>query len=222
MFFDAINQAGVIPVHPANAGGGGSTNGIFDPLNPEWTEWNYSSDYGTNNSFWSDSSSYFGDYGNYDNGSDVFDGYSGVDSGTTTTATTPHETPSSPPSTSYLVYSQSSGNIFKVVDGIGTMIGTGYSGDQTYHNIPEAQSYKSEGPIPQGEYEITQVDNHKGPKTISLSPSESNDMFGRDNFLIHGDNKAQNYTASEGCIILDANARTTVINSGITKLIVTR
>ncbi|MBV7534320.1 DUF2778 domain-containing protein [Duganella sp. sic0402] len=212
---------GVLPVD-VNQGGVVHLNGTGDPEWPETKEWDYEFDFGTDNTLWSDSSDYFGDYGNYDNANDVFDGYDGVDSGHVTDATATHTdtTPSTPDK--YWVYSQSSGNFMKVENGITTMVSTGYSGDKTFHNIPEAQSYKNQGPIPQGEYTLTQVDNHKGPNTISLSPSDGNTMFDRDNFLIHGDNRAGNYTASEGCIILDPTARKAIIAAGIDTLYVTR
>jgi hypothetical protein len=119
------------------------------------------------------------------------------------------------------VYNQSSGNISKTVNGVTTPLGVGYSGNQTYHNIPEAQSYKNEGPIPAGEYQLGHVNNHKGPNTIELSPSSDNNMYGRDGFLIHGDNSAANHTASEGCIILGPAVRQTLIDSGIRTLYVT-
>lgn len=222
MFVETINPIGVLPIHPTD-GGGATINGIFDPYNPEWTEWDYNTDFGTNPKFWGDSTSYFGDYGNYSNSFDVFDGYSGVDSGQTTAATAPHQPSSSSSSNSYFVYSQSTGIMVKVVEGESTTISTtGYSGAPGYVNQAAYESLGFKGPLPQGEYQITQVDNHRGDKTIDLSPSSDNVMFGRNNFLIHGDNGKNNFSASEWCIILDNAARTAIINSGITKVIVTR
>jgi hypothetical protein len=184
-------------------------------------DWNYGSDSGGDSSGYGDATSYMGDYGNYNNSDDSFDGYSGVDSGTTTASTAPHQDSGTSPNT-YYVYSQSSGNVTKFVDGVGTPVGTGYSGDQTYYNNPDAQSIKNEGPIPQGQYDIGKVDNHKGPNTIDLSPADTNTMYSRDNFLIHGDNSGANHTASQGCIILGPSVRQEIINSKITTLIVTR
>lgn len=184
--------------------------------------YDYGSDYGYDNTFFDDGNDYFGDFGNYDNFYDSFDGYSGVDTGVFTQWTAPHENPAENPS-SYLVYSQSSGIITKTVNGITTQLGdAGYSGSQIYYNVPEADYIKNEGPIPKGEYALTKVDNHKGPLTIDLSPADTNDMHGRSNFLIHGDNGSKNHTASEGCIILDRTTRQTVIDSDITTLYVTR
>lgn len=182
----------------------------------------YGGDYGGDYQSWyGDDSDYFGDFGNYDNFNDEFDGYGGVDSGFVTEDTAPHPSYQTAPSGPFLVYSQSSGNMMKVdAQGNTTMIATGYSGNNTYHNIPEAQAYKNEGPIPQGECNLTDVNNHKGPNTITLSPDAANNMFGRDNFLIHGDNSSVNFTASQGCIILNPTARAAIINSGITTLYV--
>ena len=35
-----------------------------------------------------------------------------------------------------------------------------------------------------------------------LTPQSGTNTYGRDGFLIHGDNTAMNHTASHGCIIL--------------------
>jgi hypothetical protein len=60
------------------------------------------------------------------------------------------------------------------------------------------------GPIPRGEWGIGHFFDHaeKGPMVARLTPVEGTETFGRDEFLIHGDNKHLNHTASEGCVIL--------------------
>lgn len=189
----------------------------FDPRDT----YDYGSDYGLESEYFDDGNEYFGDFGNYDNYYDTFDGYSGVDSGVFTQWTAPHEATAENPST-YLVYSQSSGIITKTVRGVTSQLGEGYSGNEIFYNVPEADHLKNEGPIPKGEYTLTSVDNHKGPLTIDLSPAATNDMHGRNNFLIHGDNASRDHTASEGCIILDRATRQTLIDSGIVTLYVTR
>ncbi|WP_223306015.1 tlde1 domain-containing protein [Massilia sp. NR 4-1] len=197
-----------------------STDSIYDPLKPMWEDWDYLRDYGVDSTFWSDSSEYFGDYGSYSNTNDIFDGYSGVDSGMPTSGTASHNHDSQPVD-KYLVYDQSSGKLSAVENGVEREIGTGYSGDKDHYNDPNSQNLKNKGPLPVGEYQLTDTNNHKGPLTISLSPDSENQMFGRNGFLIHGDNKSQNNTASEGCIILDKGARQSIINSGIKTLYVT-
>lgn len=85
----------------------------------------------------------------------------------------------------------------------------GYSGHGAGVNAPSMQSVKNVGPIPQGEYTIEppHADPVVGPVAMRLVPDASNEMFGRGDFLIHGDNQTMNRTASEGCIILPHSAR---------------
>ncbi len=59
----------------------------------------------------------------------------------------------------------------------------------------------------------------KGPFTIHLSPDQSNAMFGRGGFLVHGDNAEVNHTASEGCIIMPRLARIELARGGMLKVI---
>jgi hypothetical protein len=93
----------------------------------------------------------------------------------------------------------------------------GYSGNKInddgydYRNRPQQTQAKNIGAIPTGTYYIVGVTDSKGVNTIVLSQDPSNDMYGRDNFRIHGDNSSKN--ASQGCIILDANARTKITNA---------
>jgi hypothetical protein len=42
---------------------------------------------------------------------------------------------------------------------------------------------------------------------MRLEPDPTNEMFGRGDFLIHGDNSEGNFSASEGCIILAHDVR---------------
>ena len=77
-------------------------------------------------------------------------------------------------------------------------------------NIPE------KGPIPIGIYTIgTAFDDPggKGPCVFRLIPDPSNEMFGRSGFMIHGDNIAHNYSASEGCIVQGPQVRRLIANS---------
>ena len=45
------------------------------------------------------------------------------------------------------------------------------------------------------------------PTFCNLKPDSSNNMFGRSNFQIHGDNKKGDGSASHGCIILNKGDR---------------
>lgn len=102
----------------------------------------------------------------------------------------------------------------------------GYSGHGAGLNNPKMQQVKDVGPIPQGVYTIEppHADPVVGPVAMRLQPAEANEMFGRGDFLIHGDNAAMNQTASEGCIVLPHSARVEIgaaVLMGNTQLTVT-
>jgi hypothetical protein len=115
-------------------------------------------------------------------------------------------------------YRQSTGEI----DLDDNMIGTGYSGNGQGLDNPAMQDVPDVGPIPEGNYTIGPAFDSpaKGPCVHHLLPDPANQMFGRDGFLIHGDNSAMNHTASEGCIILTRDIRQRISDSGDTQLTV--
>jgi len=90
---------------------------------------------------------------------------------------------------------------------------TCYSGVPEYRNNPSAINIKNKGPIPTGAYYITDVTSSspKGPNTIVLQPDGDNDMYGRGDFLIHGDTSSNN--ASQGCIIMGPSGRQKVVDA---------
>lgn len=94
----------------------------------------------------------------------------------------------------------------------------GYSGKGRYKNVPTSQNVLNHGPIPQGQWNIGGVTAHKGPVTITLTPKEGTQTFGRDNFRIHGDSKVHPGEASEGCIIMTLETRNKIVSSGDTTL----
>lgn len=99
------------------------------------------------------------------------------------------------------------------------MVGNGYSGKKgTCRNNPSCTGEKNKGPLPVGSYTIGKsYDSQKcGPLALPLTPSGGQNMFGRGDFLIHGDNAAQD--ASEGCIILARNIREQISNGQVKKL----
>lgn len=71
---------------------------------------------------------------------------------------------------------------------------------------------RNTGPIPNGTYNATSVTRSKGPNTIVLNPTAGTNTRGRDNFRIHGDNRAMNNTASHGCIIISPGVRSVIGN----------
>jgi type VI secretion system (T6SS) effector TldE1-like protein len=104
----------------------------------------------------------------------------------------------------------------------GDFTAAGYSGRSFYLNDPNSQNLPKEGPIPQGLYTIGQprTDEIVGPFALPLTPDPSNEMFGRADFFIHGDEIAHpgQHLASDGCIILDRPTRQTIWGSGDTLL----
>ena len=85
----------------------------------------------------------------------------------------------------------------------GTLLLTGYAGHGVGLNNPALENQHDIGPLPRGRYRMTAlIDSpHTGLATIILDPEPANQMFGRSGFRIHGDNAANNHTASDGCII---------------------
>jgi hypothetical protein len=96
------------------------------------------------------------------------------------------------------------------------MLGTGYSGHGDGLNNPEMEAIHNVGPIPAGFYKIGPFSTHErlGPMSAPLSPIEGTDTHGRDGFFIHGDNEAADFTASDGCIVLEYNLRKLIANAG--------
>lgn len=100
------------------------------------------------------------------------------------------------------IYQQSTGYL---TDPAGNSVGVGYSGNGADFDNPAGQGDIGHGPIPQGPWVVGYFfdDSDKGPNVCHLSPGKGNTMDGRQGgFMIHGDNKAMNHTASDGCIIL--------------------
>jgi RHS repeat-associated protein len=83
----------------------------------------------------------------------------------------------------------------------------GYSGNGIGLNNPTAQHLQNVGPIPQGRYTVGGTTTRRGAGTRPLAPDPTNNMHGRAGFLLHGDNRAANNTASQGCIIIPAKCR---------------
>jgi hypothetical protein len=109
------------------------------------------------------------------------------------------------------IYAQKSGDLFQD----GSLIGTGYSGFDNGKNNPQMQAVHNVGPIPQGDWTITGLrltTATHGPFVLVLEPAATTNTFGRDGFLIHGDNS--NHRASQGCIIMGRDIREQVWDSG--------
>ena len=59
-----------------------------------------------------------------------------------------------------------------------------------------------------------------GPVAMPLTPDPGNEMHGRSDFWIHGDNPDMNQTASQGCIIMSRPTREAIAASECRELVV--
>jgi len=110
-------------------------------------------------------------------------------------------------------YRQSTGEL---ADPLGEIIAVGYAGAGAGKNNPAMQSDIDVGPITQGFYTIGAPINSEdhGPFAMPLLPAATNQMFGREGFMMHGDSIVHPGDASEGCIIMPRATREAVWASG--------
>ena len=99
---------------------------------------------------------------------------------------------------------------------------TGYAGFKTYANNPDYSDRPGLGPLPAGQYHVGLPQSHPrlGPLAFRLRPFPANQMFGRGDFFIHGDNRKGDRSASNGCIILNRNAREALVEYRVRHLTV--
>lgn len=93
---------------------------------------------------------------------------------------------------------------------------TGYSGAPEYKNKADAVSIVASGPIPPGDWSMTdmRLSKNTGPYSIVLEPSPATNVYGRSAFRIHGDSAEHPGQASHGCIIMPRDARLSIWKSG--------
>lgn len=102
-----------------------------------------------------------------------------------------------------LLYERITGNLSR--DGV--RLAKCYSGNGDGLDNPEMEAVRNKGPLPSGTYTLARmtaaevISAHKGPDVYRLVPDPANQMFGRSGFLIHWDTPAQDFLASEGCIV---------------------
>jgi hypothetical protein len=92
---------------------------------------------------------------------------------------------------------------------------TGYSGAPGSVNDPDQEAVHNMGPIPRGSYHLGGLEanhGHLGPNVLHLTPV-GHYAHGRSRLYIHGDNREQNRSASEGCIILPPDVRLRIASS---------
>lgn len=112
-------------------------------------------------------------------------------------------------------YDQKTGLIERTWNQQRRRLGPGYSGHAEGLNNPDMQADKDTGPIPRGRCTIGGFHSEPvfGPVVARLYPAEDNEMFGRSGFLIHGDNAAEDFTGSHGCIVLPREVREAIADS---------
>lgn len=117
------------------------------------------------------------------------------------------------------IYNQRTGAIARNND---NPIAIGYAGKGEHKNKPGSHHLRNLGPLPRGIYKINAPIDHRtlGPYAMRLTPAAGNEMFGRSQFLIHGDSISDPGNASEGCIILPKWARERIWDSGDRWLVV--
>jgi len=118
------------------------------------------------------------------------------------------------------IYEQSTGNLYT---GEGKFVETGYAGHGDGKNNPEKEKVKSVGPLPQGYYMAGWMldDKHTGLGSVWLYPHPHNEMYGRGDFRVHGDNKRGDFSASEGCIIMSWGVRKGILPGHVIQVVAT-
>jgi hypothetical protein len=116
------------------------------------------------------------------------------------------------------IYQQSTGKLFNN----NLLISIGYSGHNEGKNNHTLQDKPFIGPCPIGLYSISDAydDPKHGPISFRLIPDIFNEMFNRDNFLIHPDSIEHPGEASEGCICQNKDTRIKIRDSKDKKLAV--
>lgn len=98
-----------------------------------------------------------------------------------------------------------------------------YPGAPGYKDNPTHECVKDLGPIPKGKYKIVGIPfthERAGKFTLRLESDKSNNMCGRNGFLIHGESRDHPGEASNGCIVLEPDFRKAIWNSMDKELIV--
>ena len=89
------------------------------------------------------------------------------------------------------------------------LFGSGWAGQGIGRNNPDSQQIHNIGPLPRGRYSIGKAYQHPhlGPVVMNLTPDDTNVMFGRSDFRIHGAALSHPEVSSEGCIIMPREVR---------------
>lgn len=98
-----------------------------------------------------------------------------------------------------------------------------YSGHGAGVNNPALERVHDVGPIPAGWWDIgAPHDSKHGPFTLTLTPQAGTEVYGRSDFLCHGDEVEHpgQFLASLGCVIAARAVRELIWSSGVHVLFV--
>jgi type VI secretion system (T6SS) effector TldE1-like protein len=114
-------------------------------------------------------------------------------------------------------YKQATGELSHDTLGV---LGRGYSGHGEGVNNTAMEHIPRVGPIPRGHWSIgaPRDSERVGPFALALTPEPDTQTFGRTAFLIHGDNRHRDQSASHGCIIMPRVIREAIHDSDDTDL----
>jgi hypothetical protein len=117
------------------------------------------------------------------------------------------------------VFDVRSGRFYRPVS-FGATYNNVYSGAPGYQNNPSYETSRDAGPIPRGMWRMSgwraRSNNNRLSDVIVLEPMPGTNAYGRDGFLIHGDNRNGDRSASNGCIIIGgAENRLRIWRSGV-------
>lgn len=114
---------------------------------------------------------------------------------------------------STLLYSQHAGMLWakNKSEQYSLITARAYAGKDAGKNNPHLEAVKNIGPIPRGEWIISDCQAHPrlGPLALRLWPC-GHTAHGRTEFFIHGDSVSRPGEASDGCIILPRGIRETI------------
>lgn len=112
------------------------------------------------------------------------------------------------------IYEQGTGRFLHRNGDRTRLVAIGYAGAPPCLNDPAKDHVRQCGPIPKGSYRLRVLKHPRfAAPAIFCDPFESNEMFGRSGFYIHGDNRHGDRTASTGCIILSRLVRSKVADA---------
>lgn len=97
----------------------------------------------------------------------------------------------------------------------GSLLTVAYSGHGAGLNNPAMCGVPDVGPIPPGPYTLSPFFTHPrlGVLVARFMPKPGNTECGRSGCDLHGDNKYMDYTASDGCVVADHDARLEISQS---------